>query len=230
MLSIIIPTLNEERYLPILLKEIKKQKFGESSVYEIIVADANSEDRTVEIARNFGCKIVKGGRPAKGRNEGVKIAEGSIFLFMDADNVYLPENFFENILSEFKKRNLGVASFPIEPDGKKIDKIFYGIYNNFVNLTQIPFATNSILVKKEVFEKNKGFDEEIRIGEDHDFVQRAARLGKFGFIKTEPVLTSSRRLEQDGRLKTYLKYMLVGIHIVLLGSIKTDIFKYKNLK
>ncbi len=259
MLSIIIPVLNEEKLLPILLKEIKKQTRqnfasqnlsgqdffdgeedksssspslspGESSVYEIIVADANSKDKTVEIAKNFGCKIAMGGSPAKGRNEGAKIAEGSIFLFMDADNIYLPENFFENILREFRKRNLGVASFPIEPDGKKIDRIFYGIYNNFVNLTQIPLASNSVLVKKEIFEKIAGFDEEIRIGEDHDFVQRAARLGKFGFIKTEPVLTSARRLENDGRLKTYLKYILAGIHIVLLGPIKTDIFKYNPLK
>jgi len=230
MLSIIIPTLNEEKYLPILLSQIKKQNFSDS---EIIVADANSEDKTVEIARSFGCKITKGGLPAKGRNEGAKIAQGDTFLFTDADNIFLPENFLENLLKEFKKRNLGVASFTICPNGKKIDKIIYGFYNKFVRLTQIPLATNSVLVKREVFEKVGGFDEEIKIAEDQWFAFQAAKYGKYGFINTEPVLTSSRRFEREGRLKTYLKYFLAGIYIFFFGPVKKDIFKYRwynNLK
>ena len=102
MLSIIIPTLNEEKYLPLLLKEIKKQN---SADYEIIVADAGSEDKTIEIAKNYGCKIIPGGLPARGRNEGAKIAQGDIFLFMDADNIFLPPEFLKNLLEEFKKEN-----------------------------------------------------------------------------------------------------------------------------
>ena len=97
MLSIIIPALNEEKYLPLLLKEIKKQNFADD--LEIIVADAGSEDKTVEIAKNYGCKIVQGGLPARGRNEGAKIAQGDIFLFMDADNIYLPKNFLEKLIN-----------------------------------------------------------------------------------------------------------------------------------
>jgi glycosyltransferase involved in cell wall biosynthesis len=224
MLSIIIPTLNEEKYLPLLLKEIKKQDFSD---YEIIVADAGSKDRTIEIAKSFGCKITKGGLPPKGRNEGAKIAQGDLFLFMDADNIFLPEKFLTNLITEFKKRNLGVASFPIYPKGKKIDKIIYKIYNNFVNLTQFPTAFNSVLVKKEIFEKVKGFDEEIRLAEDHYFAWQAAKYGKFGFINTEPVLTSSRRFDREGRLRTYLKYFLAGIYIFFFGPIRSDIFKYR---
>ena len=72
MLSIIIPALNEEKYLPLLLGEIKKQNFADD--LEIIVADAGSVDKTIEIARSFGCEITKGGLPAKGRNEGGKVA------------------------------------------------------------------------------------------------------------------------------------------------------------
>ena len=52
--SIIIPTFNEEEYLPILLESIKKQKFDD---YEIIIADANSEDRTREIAKEYGLDV-----------------------------------------------------------------------------------------------------------------------------------------------------------------------------
>lgn len=231
MLSIIIPTLNEEKYLPLLLEEIKKQNFEN---FEIIIADAGSVDKTIEIAKNYSCKITPGGIPAKGRNEGAKVAKGEILLFMDADNIYLPENFLKELLEEFKKRNLDIASFPIYPAGNFFDKIAYGIYNFWVKITQsfLPHATNSILVKKEIFEKVGGFDEEIKIGEDHDFARRAAKIGKFGFIETEPVLTSSRRFEKEGRLKTYLKYILAGIYMLFLGPIKKDIFKYRfnNLK
>ena len=226
MLSIIIPTLNEEKCLSILLSEIKKQNFND---YEIIVADAGSVDKTVEIAKFFGCKITKGGLPAKGRNEGAKIARGELLLFMDADNIYLPEKFLENLISEFKKRNLGVASFPIYPNGNGFDKLAYGIYNLLVKLTQkfLPHATNALLVKREINEKIGGFDEEIKIGEDHDYARRAAKYGKFGFIETEPVLTSTRRFERDGRFKTYLKYILAGIWMLFFGPIKSDIFKYR---
>jgi serine protease Do len=226
MLSIIIPALNEEKYLPILLSQIKKQNFTD---YEIIVADAGSTDRTVEVAKSFGCKIVKGGLPAKGRNEGAKVAEGDIFLFMDADNIYLPDGFLEKLISEFERRNLGVAVFPIYPQGNLIDKIFYFLYNKFVEIFQnwTAFAFNSVLIRREVFEKVGGFDEKVVFAEDHDLVKRAAKISKFGFIKTEPVLTSPRRFEREGRLKTYGKYLLAGIYISLFGPIKKPIFDYR---
>lgn len=226
MLSIIIPTLNEEKYLPLALKEIKKQSFKD---YEIIVADAGSKDKTVEIAKSFDCRIVRGGLPAKGRNEGAKVARGGLFLFTDADNIFFPENFLEKLTKEFNKRNLGVASFPIYPDKNRFDKFVFWLYNLSVKLSQsfLPHATNSILIKREIHQKINGFDEEIKIAEDHDYARRAAKYGKFGFIETEPVLTSSRRLERDGRFKTYLKYSLVGIYILFFGPVKSDIFKYK---
>jgi len=79
--SIIIPALNEENYLPKLLGSIKKQTFKD---YEVIVADAHSKDRTREIARKFGAKIVDGGRPANGRNIGAKAASGEFLFFFES--------------------------------------------------------------------------------------------------------------------------------------------------
>lgn len=227
MLSIIIPTLNEEKYLPILLSQIKKQDFDGD--LEIIVADAGSNDKTVEIALNFGSKVVQGGLPAKGRNEGAKIAQGDTLLFTDADNIYLTEDFLKNLLEEFERRKLDVASFPIYPKGNGFDKIIYKIYNTFVWLTQrfSAYATNSILVRKALHEKIGGFDEEIKIAEDHFYAKTARKFGRFGFIKTKPVLTSARRFERDGRLKTYFKYLMAGIYMFFFGPVKTDIFKYR---
>ena len=77
-LSIITPTLNEEKFLLVLLESIKNQSFND---LEIIVADAGSRDKTMEMAKSFGCQIVKGGLPAKGRNEGAKIAKAICFYF-----------------------------------------------------------------------------------------------------------------------------------------------------
>lgn len=226
MLSIIIPTLNEERYLPLLLKEIKKQDFKD---FEIIVADSDSTDKTVKIAEQFGCQIVKGGLPAKGRNEGAKVAKGDLLLFLDADNVFLPKNFLKTLLEKFERRNLGVASFPVYPNGERIDKFFYGVYNLWVKLIQrfLPHATNAVLTKREIHQKIGGFDEEIKLAEDHDYVRRAKKYGKFGFVETEAVSTSSRRFKRDGRFKTYSKYILAGIWMLLFGPIKSDIFKYR---
>lgn len=78
MLSIVIPTLNEEKHLSVLLESIKRQDVDN---YEIIVADAGSRDNTKKIARKFGCKITKGGKPAAGRNAGAKKAKGSTLCF-----------------------------------------------------------------------------------------------------------------------------------------------------
>ena len=225
-LSVIVPVKNEEKYLPLLLAQIKKQDFSD---YEIIIADAESSDKSVEIAKAFDCKIVKGGLPAKGRNEGAKVAKGKILLFMDADNLYLPDGFFKKLISEFEKRKLGIASFPIYPAGNLIDKIIYFFYNNFVKLTQkfTAFATNAILIKKDLFERIGGFDEEITIGEDHDLAKRAKKISKFGFLETEPILTSARRFEVEGRLKTYGKYLVAALYMLFFGSVKRKIFEYR---
>lgn len=227
MISIIIPTLNEEKLLPGLLKAIKSQNFKN---YEIIISDAGSQDKTIEIAKEFGCKITNGGLPGKGRNNGANVAKYNILFFLDADSIFFGQDFFTNFLDEFEKRNLDIATFLIYAKGNnKIDKFIYRAYNFSVCLVEnfLPHATNAVLVKKEIHKKINGFDEQIKIAEDHDYARRAGKFGKFGIIKTEPILVSARRYETDGRFKTYFKYILCAIYMNLFGPVKSDIFKYK---
>lgn len=105
ILSIIIPTYNEEEYLPILLESIKTQNFTD---YEIIVADANSTDKTCEIAQKYDCIIVEGGMPAVGRNNGANIAKGEYLLFLDSD-LKLTDDYLRKVIYEFKMERLGIG-------------------------------------------------------------------------------------------------------------------------
>ena len=82
MLSIIIPTLNEEKYLPLLLESIKKQNFSD---YEIILADAGSTDKTLEIAKKYNCKIIPGGCRQKEETKELKLLKEILLFFLDAD-------------------------------------------------------------------------------------------------------------------------------------------------
>jgi glycosyltransferase involved in cell wall biosynthesis len=109
--SIIIPTYNEEEYLPNLLTSIQRQGYDD---LEVIIADAHSMDKTIEIAESFGCKIVPGGLPAVGRNNGAKAASGELLLFLDADSV-LTNNYISSAVEEFELHNLGIAITQIVP-------------------------------------------------------------------------------------------------------------------
>ena len=92
-ISIIIPTLNEEKYIENTLKALKNQDYN--GKYEIIVADGMSKDRTVKIAQKYADKVIKVKKPgiSAGRNAGAGIAKGGIFLFIDADTIVFPNLF-----------------------------------------------------------------------------------------------------------------------------------------
>lgn len=228
-LSIIIPTLNEKSYLFLLLDSIKTQNFFAD--YEMIIADAGSTDGTVEIAKNYGCRITGGGLPARGRNEGAKAAKGDLFLFIDGDTI-LPENFLQKSISEFNQRELDVASFFLYPYQK--NKIFNLAYNVFYNWWParagekvLPHASNAILVKKGLHQKLGGFDESIKIAEDHFYVRERAKIGKFGLIKSSNIFSSTRRFDKDGWAISILKFIWCEFWMIFFGPVRSDIFNYK---
>ncbi|MDD4995415.1 MAG: glycosyltransferase [Patescibacteria group bacterium] len=227
MLSIIIPTYNEEQLLPRLLASIKEQDYCD---YEIIVADAASSDRTPAIAAEFGARVVPGGLPPVGRNRGAATTTGEKILFLDADVVLPRRDFLSSAIQEFDSRALDIATCRVDPIGdKKIDKLFHWFYNFYTAcLASIrPHAPGfCILVRRHLHEKLGGFDEEIKLAEDQDYSQRAAKLGQFGFL-SEYLPVSTRRFERDGRLNVIFKYVICEFYMMLFGGPKSDIFKYR---
>jgi glycosyltransferase involved in cell wall biosynthesis len=227
-LSIVIPTYNEEKYLPLLLRSIKAQTFTD---YEVIVADNDSTDRTPEIVRDFGVKLVRGGpHPSIGRNNGAKEAMADLLLFLDAD-VILPDPWFlQMTVAEFEKRHLDVATCKIEPmSSKPIDKIYYATFNYYMWVTQAtaPHAQGCcIFVRRRLHAALNGFDEAIKLAEDHDYVERAAKIGKFAVLESYKIPVSVRRFDRDGRLNIAIKYLIAELHLRTKGSIKSDKFNY----
>lgn len=225
--SIIIPTFNEAKDLPRLLQSIKNQTQPPS---EVIVADAFSVDDTCKIAKSFGAEIVTGGLPAKARNAGAKIAASSILLFLDAD-VILPPTFLEQTYQEMQKKALDITSCFITPRSRlRLDKFLHHFANYYMRMTQkfhphIPGCC--IFVKKNLHQAIGGFDESLFMAEDHDYLKRAKKMGRFSYLKLYKIPVSVRRLSAEGRIKIVLKYIAVELHLLFIGKIRKNIFDYK---
>lgn len=228
MLSIIIPAYNEEKYLPVLLDSIKKQDYRD---YEIIVADANSIDDTKKIAEKYGCRLVKGGTPAVGRNNGAKAAKGDIFLFLDAD-VKLPKNFLMDAMSEVDDKLIDLATFKMKPmSNLELDRIIHEAANlmlKFSSHLKDPHAPGfCILISKRLFKRINGFNESLRLAEDHDLVKRAGKFRKMEFFEKPYFYVNVRRLRKEGRLNYAGKVVYSEIYRILKGEIKKDIMEYE---
>jgi hypothetical protein len=85
----------------------------------------------------------------------------------------------------------------------------------------------AILVKKEIFNNVGGFDENIKLAEDHYFVRQGDKIGNFGILSSAKIYISLRRFEKDGYVRTGIKYLICGAHMILKGPVKSDIIKYE---
>ena len=227
-LSIIIPTFNEGKYLGTLLNSILAQDYKD---YEIIVSDNKSSDSTLRVARNYKCKIVKGGRPGRARNNGSKIANGKYLLFIDADSV-LSENCLNNSIRLFKEKNLDIVTARFYAyEGNSFDDFLHWLYFVLISIIfpLVPHLNGGyLLVKKELFDKLKGFDEGVKLGEEHDLARRAKKLGaKIAILRNIKVYLSVRRFKAEGRLKLTFKYLFAGFYRITMGEIRSNIFSYK---
>lgn len=225
-LSVVIPTKNEERYLPAVLESLKKQTLQPN---EVIVADV-STDSTPDIARSFGARVVVGGLPSVGRNRGAAASKSDLIFFLDGDVIIRDDAFLEKAVNEFVLQGFDIATADVGVvDGIWFDHLAHGFYNRYARLMGSfhPHAPGfCILVKRSLHEAIHGFSEDVVFCEDHEYAARACRVGKFGFLDSIKIFVTTRRQRRDGRLSMSVKYVLADLHLLFLGPIRGDKFKY----
>ncbi|AJF61673.1 TPA: glycosyltransferase [Candidatus Woesearchaeota archaeon] len=226
MISIVIPTLNEGRYLPKLLGSIKKQTYKD---YELIVSDNFSKDNTRRIAKKYGCRVVDGGLPGKARNNGAKAAKYDL-VFIDADIVLADKSFLKIFLEKIKKENLDIATCKVLPDSGRPDYRFYYFLKNWFNKNNPMrhISGQCFFIKKELFESIGGYDETLQLGEEHDLVRRGLKhKARYKFLAGHSVINSTRRLEKEGFFRLLFKSACSELYAVFFRKIKRKLFDYE---
>lgn len=224
--SIIIPTLNEERYLPVLLGSLKNV----AAPMEIIVVDGSSTDRTVQVVEEYkprfagaaSLRLISGQQRniAHQRNIGAAAATHDILIFCDADVAMPSREHYAGLISQFVQQRLAVAApvfVPIEP-GLRVKLIFKFVHflQRVVLLTGRPyFGGGYLMTTKDIFTKLEGFRTKLSLGEDIDYSLRASRLGPYQLIDMR-VSISARRVIHYGygwifeSLPSIVRFILTG--------------------
>jgi len=203
--SVIIPTLNEEKYLGRALESLMKQKtnlvYGKD--WEIIIADAESADKTREIASKYTNKIAMDKKKtiAAGRHLGVQKAEGEYLLFTDADVIVDPNWLAENIKG-FETGAVAVMGKVHPHNGSFFENLSSEILNviaTVLNIINVNFVAGSNMgVRKDVYDRVGGFNVNLVTSEDCELVRRLAKEGKVKYLPNAFVLVSMRRVRAWG--------------------------------
>lgn len=231
MISIIIPTFNEEKELAYTVENL--QRYCEENGGEIIVSDDNSTDNTIAIAQKYAHHVVayKSGKQPVGagatRNRGARQAKGQYLVFLDASvHIPNPNEFFRKALSLFENdpHLCGLTvSLRVRPkDATMADKFFsrmmdylYVLYNNILKTGGAPGKFQ--LVRADAFKKIGGFREDLVVGEDYDLFRRLANIGHTYMCLGLIVFHSGRRAHQIGWPKLLWLWTKNGISVTLFG-------------
>lgn len=215
LLSVVIPTLNEERHIGSLLSDIASQT---RRADEVIVVDAGSEDGTVSIVEGFpGVVLLTGSPPvAVGRTLGGLSARGDVLIFLDAD-VRLPKRFLEGFFEEFEDRGLDVACPVYAPHRstlaiRSVFAFFNLLFKAFERLLPSG-AGHCIAVRAEVFRKSRGFDPALKF-DDIELIRRLSKGDRFGIV-SERIYVSDRRYREHGVFRMVPKYLLMLLFFAL---------------
>ncbi len=229
MISVIVPTLNEEKWIRICLESLKKQEYG--GEYEIIVVDALSSDKTAEIASEYTDRVVllppKG--PGAARNYGATQAKYDIVAFIDADCI-APTHWLKEIEDNFKRDIVGLGGVLRPLEGRLLDKIMFRVNGDwwvrisaFFGIYQL-YGNNCAYRKKNFFDV-KGFNTNISFWEDTELSMRMKKRGRLRIDGNLWVETSTRRFRQMGYPKVFWINMKAFFNFWTKRPIKTKYFQ-----
>lgn len=235
LFSIVIPTLNEEDYLPGLLNDLSKQTEKD---FEVIVADGYSKDKTKAVISQFKKKLrikfyqTKLTNVSSQRNYGANKSAGKYIVFLDADTGVKPS--FMNKLNIFinKQKGLVIIPYLIPEKGDEEYKPLFDIGNLLVefsqNMTKKFSFGGSMILEKNFFSIIGGFDKKLFMSEDHELIQRSSSWGVTPKIMRDNAVTFSlRRWKKEGNLKVIYKYFVTTAYRLFGGEIKNKIIEYK---
>ena len=225
--SIIIPVLNEEILLPGLLDQLNDPILKKRYDYEIIVSDGGSRDNSIAIAIKiadivkFQNKIIMQ-NIAQGRNEGAKLAQGDIFIFLNGD-IHLPSaaeffSFIDTVFynSKYLAMTCVVKVFPEEEIIS--DRLFHWGYNTYFKLLNkfgVGMGRGECqVVRKSIFKKVNGNNENMAAGEDFDLFRRIKKHGDILFTNKISVYESPRRYRKLGYVGVSWSWAKNGLSVL----------------
>ncbi len=225
-ISVIIPALNEEKYIGRALNGLAHQSFKD---FETIVVDGGSTDKTRSIARKCAVVIIERKRGVgRARNVGASCARGSILVFMDADT--RPSSSLLGAYHHvFKNNRIVAATGPIKPLERTSRRLSIGF--SFVSVFLIRFSMligrpsmvgSNFAVKKEAFDKVGGFDSNLITYEDLVLSNELKKTGKIAYVPSALVYTSARRVLAWGIRRYFVYHLGNMIHYHLFKKPKRD--------
>ncbi len=226
MISIIVPTRNEEKIIERTLTSLKKNF---TIPHEIIVSDGNSTDKTVEIAQKYADKIViqdplKPKTIAEGRNEGAEAASYEYIVFFDADCTILnPDEFFHTALDYFDTHPnvVGIsARVKVLPEHETIfDKIIfsavnmtYAFFNNFVGIGAA--SGEFMMIRRDIFKEIGGFKSHLTAAEDLNLFYTVSTVGETHLLWSLVVLHTGRRAHEVGWPKLLWQWFINTVSLI----------------
>ncbi len=217
MISVVIPTFNEEENIAQCLVSLRHQTVQRNE-YEIIVVDGGSKDRTREIAQKYADLVFIQTSPKVGgaRNDGILAASGDIVATTDADCI-LPPTWIATIREGFEDKNVVQVYGPVYPIEtgirNSLSLFFANTFSRIGYYTRIFFYTlgcNTAFRKDAVIQA--GLYRFIDAGDDVEIALRMNRLGSVRFIPAMKVGFSMRRYKQYGSVRSLYEWMYIVAH------------------
>jgi glycosyltransferase involved in cell wall biosynthesis len=184
LLSIILPTRNSSKTLEACLLSIRNQTYKN---IEIIMVDQESSDPSVEIASKFNVKIITISKPlfytppTKSRNVGVENSNGEILYHLDSDMELAPGLIEESVKILYDNPNIGALIV------HEVDMV-NGFWSKVKAFERKCYWGNdniesARIVKREIFNEVRGYDENISSGEDFDIHKRYKEVTEITFCR-----------------------------------------------